>query len=141
MNNESYMYILDSVEVYSIDKDGKIKFKHCADDLLTNAGLAAMAGLIIGTGASFNVIGIGTGTIAASTTDTTLGTQLLRKVATCSRVTISTTNDTAQWVASFSNALDGLTGTASVSEVGIFNSTVVGTSTMVICCNSICCWN
>jgi len=97
-------------------------------NLITNAGAAGVASRINGDGseAVFTYIAVGTGTTAAAVTDTTLETELAtsglsRAVATASRVTTDVTNDTAQLVKLFS-----VTGTAAVTESGVFNAASAG---------------
>lgn len=98
-------------------------------NLVTNAGKAAVAGLIIATGFTdaFDYIEVGTGTTAAALTDTTLETAitdsgLQRALATLSRVTTDVTNDTAQLTITFS-----VTGTKAVTESGVFSASSAGT--------------
>lgn len=100
-------------------------------NLITNAGMAAVAAQINGstTFPVFQYIGVGTGTAAAAATGTALTAEILdsglaRGTATVSRVTTDVTNDTAQGVLSFS-----VTGTKAVTESGLFNhiGTAVGT--------------
>ena len=104
-------------------------------NLITNVGLADVAGLINGSTspASFEFIGIGTGTGAASATDTTLGTEInedgnpsfsTRGVAgTVSRTTTTVTNDTATIVRTFTIGAF----TPAVTEAGLFNAATGGT--------------
>lgn len=98
-------------------------------NLVTNAGKAAVAGLIIATGFTdaFDYIEVGTGTTAAAAGDTALETAitdsgLARVLATLSRVTTDVTNDTAQLTTTFS-----VTGTKAVTESGIFSASSSGT--------------
>lgn len=88
---------------------------------VTNAGLAEVANLTIGSGTAFTYLAIGTGTTGADVTDTALETETQREVATTSRVTTDVTNDTAQWVRTFS-----FTGTVAVTEYGVFNAASSG---------------
>ena len=113
--------ILDCAEVTVKDKDGNIKSHHTIIDLLTNAGLAQMSALCgnIGSPVAINFLGIGTGTTAAAVTDTVLQTPVKIKVATTiSQITTSVTNDTLKLSVVFSNAIDSLTGTSAITEVG-----------------------
>jgi hypothetical protein len=96
---------------------------------IVNAGLALAAGLLNGSGSPTTptYIAVGTGVVAVSATDTALGTEtatsgLSRAVGTVSLVTTTVTNDTAQWLKSFS-----VSGTVSVTESGVFNAASVGT--------------
>lgn len=98
-------------------------------NLVTNAGLAGIASRDNGNGgeAAFTYIAVGTGTTAAAAGDTTLETEkttdgLGRQAATASRVTTTTTNDTARLVYSFS-----VTGTVAVTESGVLNASSSGT--------------
>ena len=92
--------------------------------MITNVGMAEAAQALIG---AFTVIGIGDATTAesASHTDLQAATNKKRKTATASRVTTAQLNDTAQWEATFS-AADGLTGTWTVGEAGVFNNVTNG---------------
>lgn len=97
-------------------------------NLVTNAGFAGVASRINGAGseAAFTYLGVGTGTTAANAADTTLETEiadsgLSRAAATCTRVTTTVTNDTAQLDKTFS-----VTGTKAVTECGAFNASSSG---------------
>jgi hypothetical protein len=104
---------------------------------VTDAGKAAVASRINGSGgaAAFTAIGQGTGTGAFSASDTTLGTEvkadgtgasgvhaLATASVTASRVTTTVTNDTAQLVGTVSE-----TATIAVTESGVFNADTSGT--------------
>ena len=97
-------------------------------NLVTNAGFAALASRINGSGseAAFTYIGMGIGTTAANAANTVLESEitdsgLARASATCSRVTTTQTNDTAQLVKSFS-----VTGSKAVTESGVLNDATTG---------------
>lgn len=96
---------------------------------IVNAGLALAAGLLNGSGSPTTptYIAVGTGVVAVNATDTTLGTEtaasgLTRAAATVSLQTTTATNDTAQWLKSFT-----VTGTVAVTESGVFNASSSGT--------------
>lgn len=96
---------------------------------IVNAGLALAAGLLNGSGSPTTptYIAVGTGVVAVAAADTALGTEtaasgLSRAAATVSLVTTTVTNDTAQWLKSFS-----VTGTVAVTESGVLNAASVGT--------------
>ena len=93
-------------------------------DLITNAGKASVAGLILTdiVEADYDYLAIGTGTVAPAVTDTALGVETHRVAGTGTLVTTTVTNDTAQLVSIFS----GFTGTEAVTEVGMFNAATVG---------------
>ena len=139
--------IIDEIEYVIRDKNGKVK-KHYIQkhnwlykllvklhlkkpNCLTNAGFAEVAGLILTDvgGTAFDYIAIGTGTTPADSTDTALETEVKRKTATGTRITVSVTNDTAQLVATFSSG-DGLSGTDNITEVGVLNAASNGTLLM-----------
>lgn len=110
------------------DKDGKIKEVRLSRNLVTNAGFAGIASRINGAGseAAATYLAVGTGTTAASASDTTLQTEitdsgLARVSATASRVTTTVTNDTAQLTTTFT-----VTGTKAVTEAGYLNASSAG---------------
>ncbi len=96
-------------------------------NMVTNAGKAAVAGLMTGDVTNFfDYIAVGTGTTAAALTDTALQTEIVdsgleRAVSTNSRVTTDVTNDTAQFVKTFT-----ITGTKAVTESGVLDSASTG---------------
>jgi hypothetical protein len=109
---------------------------HLRHNSMTNTGFVAFVQLIgnISPPAAFNSIGIGTNSSpAAGPTNTQLGTSIKVKTATTiAQYTSSVTNDTLKLVATFSNALDGLTGTSSIVEIGMFSGNINGTSIMCL---------
>jgi hypothetical protein len=96
-------------------------------NIVTNAGLAAIIRLIAAglSETKFSHIAIGTGTNPESATDTALQQEIRRKTATVSQTTTTITGDTALFEATFSSA-DGLSGSHTVSEAGIFNAAAGG---------------
>lgn len=108
--------------------------KRVVANLVTSAGKAAIASRINGAGseALFDKIGWGTGTTSAAVGDTALQTEKdaggtnssvhVISSATCSRVTTSVTNDTAQMVGTAT-----ATGTIAITESGVFNASTSGT--------------
>lgn len=97
-------------------------------NLVTDAGLALIAGRINGSGspAAATYIAVGTGTTAAANNNTTLETEISdsglgRAAGTVSLVTTSTTNDTAQVTYTFS-----VSGTKAVTESGVLNASSSG---------------
>lgn len=109
--------------------DGKVKEGKIVHNLITNTGLAGAASRLNGSGseAVFTYLAVGTGTTAASASDTALQTELAtsglsRVNATASRVTTTVTNDTAQLLTTFT-----VTGTQAVTEAGILNAASSGT--------------
>lgn len=93
-------------------------------NLVTNAGFAGMASRCNGAGAeaAFTYLGVGIGTTAAAAGNTTLESEIVdsglaRAAATCTRVTTTETNDTAQLDKTFT-----VTGTKAVTECGALNA-------------------
>jgi hypothetical protein len=141
------------IEVIVKDKDGKIKYRfpevegggedegdclftslpsklpdfHWRKNIVTDAGLAAIIRLIFAqlTETKFGYIAIGTGTTAETASDTALVSELARKAASITQITTSISGDTAKLEAEFSSA-DGLSGTRSIAETGIFNASTGG---------------
>lgn len=112
----------------------KLRLRH---NSMTNDGFVAFVQQIGGIAtvpAVFNSIGIGTNSSpAAGPTNTQLGTSIKVKTATTIvQYTTSVTNDTLKLVATFSNALDSLTGTSAIVEIGMFNGNLNGTSKMAL---------
>jgi len=94
----------------------------------TNAGFAAVAGLVGNTGSvnPFTYLALGTGSTAAAPTDTALeaeitDTGLARASATVSRVTTTVTNDTLQLLKEWT-----ATGVKILREIGAFNAASAG---------------
>jgi hypothetical protein len=92
---------------------------------MTNAGFAAIAGLVGNTGSinAATYLAYGDGTTAAAAADTALkGTESQRAAATVSRVTTTVTNDTLQLAKTFS-----ISSTETIAEAGVLNATAAGT--------------
>lgn len=106
------------------DEYGKVKEQH-EQNLVVNSGLAHIVSRIIGT--SQNVMShmaVGTGTTAAAAADTALQTESARVALTSTTaVTTTATNDAVQYVATFAPG----TGTAALTEAGVFNDGTTGT--------------
>ena len=107
---------------------GHYASKMTVKNLITNAGFAGAASRLGGSGAEaiFNYIAVGTGIVAASAANTTLGTEtaasgLSRVAGTVSRITTTQTNDTSQVTTTFT-----VTGTVAVTESGLLNAASVG---------------
>ena len=94
----------------------------------TNAGFVELAKHATGTGSpvawTYMALGTGTGQTASDTTldnENTASNGLQRASATASTVTTTVTNDTAQWVKTFTS-----TATVEIKEAGIFNASSGG---------------
>lgn len=109
---------------------GNYSYSRKVSNLITTAGKAGVAGLINGVITDFfDYIALGTGTTAADAADTTLQTEsaasgLARALATLSRVTTDTSNDTARFVKAFTNTS---AGSVAVTEAGILSASSTGT--------------
>jgi hypothetical protein len=129
----------------SIGIQGKFHFRHfragtlldeqTVPNLVVNAGIAGVAGLVIqsGTTAPFTYIAIGTSTAAAASSDTALYAECTtgggeRGVAVVSLVTTDVANDTAQLVRTFSFTT---TSGYSVTEAAVFNTVTTSSGTML----------
>ena len=130
--NEAFIKLTGIVNYKLWDAEGNLKGEWEIPNLITSAGKARVADLLItdvgsAAPAFFNYIAIGTGTNAAAAGDTTLQTEIStnggqRTDATGTRVTTSVTNDTAQLVATFN-----FTGSFAVTESGVFDDISTGT--------------
>jgi len=123
MKEEFRFKLKGKVKVRKLDANGRVLEEDEFSNLVVNVGKAEVAKLIgsgLG-GTAFDTIAIGTGTTAESATDTGMEMEVKRKTATVTSVTTTVTDDTAQFVATFSSA-DGLSGTSAVTEYGLFNS-------------------
>lgn len=94
-------------------------------NLITSAGKALIANLLIGQDTAPTHIAIGTGTTPPAAGDTTLEAEHARAAATRSRVTITATNDTAQYFYVFTLAV-----AVSIGEAGLLNA---GTGGVLAC--------
>lgn len=101
--------------------------KPMIDNLVTTVGKGIISGQLNGvTAAPVTAIAIGTGTNAAAAGDTALQIEITdsggaRGAATTSRQTTTTSNDTAQWVKTFT-----FTGSKAVTEEGLLDNNTSG---------------
>ena len=107
------------------DKNGKELERREVKNLVVDAGKALVANLLIGVGDGFTALALGTGSAAATTADTGLGTELTtggfsRGEAAVSRVTTDAADDTAQLLLEFTSSSAG--ATVAVTECGAFNA-------------------
>ena len=134
MKNDSINYTDEDLklrghfDILHFDPEGNLIEERHGSNVITNAGLAAVAGLILTdvTVDDFDYIAIGTGTTAEAATDTTLEAEITtgggeRAAGTGTRVTTTQTNDTAQLVNTFS-----FTASFAVTEAGILNAATGG---------------
>jgi len=110
------------------DKDGVLKDERFINNLVVSAGKATAAGLInTAVSNAIKYIAIGTGSVAPAAGDTALGNEITTSggaralATTLNRVTTTVTNDTAQWIVTFS-----FTGSFAVTESGLFDQLSIG---------------
>jgi hypothetical protein len=135
----NYVTFKDWMTATARDKNGQIIGIHVGEDLITNTGMAAVAGLIlkdITTISGFEYIAIGSDSTAAAAGQTVLLGEETRAAATGTRVTTTQTDDTAQLVYIFASGkpagLNGTsTGTQAIDESGVFNSPTAGNLQML----------
>jgi len=91
-------------------------------NVITDVSLACIIRLVFAglTEDKFGYLGIGSGATPEAVTDTDLEYPIIRKASTQTQTTTTITGDTCLCEATFSSA-DGLTGTMTISETGIFN--------------------
>lgn len=112
--------------------DGEVKEAWSIDNTTTDAGKAAVAGLINGTvSEDFQWIALGDSGTTAASGDTALASEITaaglgRAEATTSRVTTDVSNDTAQLVHTFT-----ATASQTVKESGIFDTSSASSGTML----------
>ena len=103
------------------DKNGKVKLNRTIKNTITDAGKAALAGLLLldVSGTAFDYIAIGVGSPSAtalgSESTTNGGTRRGGADVVGTRVTTTVANDTAQFVTTFT-----FTGALAITEEGIF---------------------
>ena len=108
-------------------RDGRVLRKTTLRNLIVSAGKAEVAGLINEqTSGGFTYLAIGTGTTSPAAGDTTLEAEITtgggaRAAATCSRITTTVTNDTAQMVHQWT-----FSATFAVTESGVFDAASSG---------------
>lgn len=116
-----------TIYIKHLDSDGNIKEEREIHNLIVNAGIALVAGLVDGSQTAFiDAMAVGTGITSASSTDTALGTEVMRVATSNSLVTTSVTNDTAQFIGTFN-----FTASYAITEEGLFNSTTASSGTML----------
>jgi hypothetical protein len=108
------------VNVVVRDDAGKIKQEFTVPNLVVDTGLDFIASRMKDTSATaMSHMGVGTGSTAASSADTALGTQLARVALASTTVT----DNSISYVATFPAG----TGTGALTEAGTFNASSGGT--------------
>lgn len=147
--------IIDEVSFIHRDKNGKVLKTWSSNNwknrllialhlkrhqCIVNVGMANIAGLVLTdiSGTAYDYMAIGSGTTEALPANTALVTQegVRMTGANCVGTRVTTggiTNNTAQWVSTFSQALDAtLTGIDAITEIGIFYDDVGVTVSMLM---------
>jgi hypothetical protein len=114
-----------------VDNQGNLKTDIQHSNTVVTIGKSQIAGhlvadLNVGSAVDWMAVGIGSSTIAAS--NTTLGSEYLKiglSNIIGNRVTTTVTNDTAQWIGSFT-----IDATKIVNEAGLFNASGLNTGSM-----------
>ncbi|MBA7592954.1 hypothetical protein ES708_35159 [subsurface metagenome] len=127
------MAIRDRVILVHRDKDGKVIATRDSGwqehECLTKYGFAEVAGLLLtdveGVTA-FDYLAIGTGAVAATKDDQTLGTETHREAGVGTRETTTETDDTSVLTYTFT----GYAESEGIQEVGMLNAAVLGTLLM-----------
>ncbi|GAH77975.1 unnamed protein product, partial [marine sediment metagenome] len=93
-------------------------------ECLTKYGFAEVAGLLLVDveATAFDYLAIGTGAVAATKDDQTLGTETHREAGTGTRETTTETDDTSVLTYIFT----GYAGSEGITEVGMLNAAVAG---------------
>lgn len=107
---------------------GEVLHQSVSKNIITNAALAAISGLVGNTGSqtAFTYLELGTGATAPAASQTTLVTPITdsgmaRAAATVSRSTTTQTNDTLSLAYSWTAS-----GSKTITEAGIFNAASSG---------------
>ena len=119
------------IKIDHFDRSGHLIESVETPNTVVNAGFTEVAGLfcsdVAGSYTAFDYIGVGTGTTAATYTNTQLVAEvtnsgLARAASTGTLTDVNVTNDTAQFVHQFS-----VTDTQAVTESAVFNAGAAGT--------------
>jgi len=120
MISQENLKLKGKLNIVLTGEDGTIKDQREVDNLVVTAGLTYIASRMKdATATAMTHMAVGTGAVAAAAGNTTLGTESAR--VTLTSTTPSTT--TIAYVASFPAG----TGTAALTEAGIFNAASAGT--------------
>ena len=104
------------------DSNGIPKTVKTIKNVVTNVGLAQMAGLFNGVATTaFTYVAIGSSSASASASDTALGDELYRSAGTTSRTTTNVTDDTAVIEHTFD-----FTSSHTIREAGLFDADTGG---------------
>ena len=118
--------ICGQVNMVLRDQYGYIKEERHGPNTVTDDGIEELVLLATGSGDAFTHIALGTSTVAADVTDTSLGAEIStngggRDASTVSAETDDTTGDTIQLISGWS-----FSGALSITESGVFNDASAG---------------
>ena len=128
MLDSSISTALGKLHIVLTGADGNVKYEKTVPNTVVNTGKAFIAQSMLktttNTPAAMTHMGVGTGTTAAAVTQTALVTEIgTRSAVTPSNTTVTVTDDTAQYVATFAAG----NATGAIAEAGIFNASSAGT--------------
>lgn len=120
MNTQENLKASGSLRVVITGADGKVKEEREFKNLVVNTGLAYVASRMVGTAANvMSNMALGSGTTAASATDTALQTEL-------GRVALASGTAAAN-IVTYTATFPPGTATGAVTEAGILNAASAGT--------------
>ena len=126
MKKDEVLHITGSVKVTLIGSDGWVKQQHETKNLVVTVGktyLATWLAAATQSGPFMSYVGLGTNSTAASSGDTTLGTEL--SGGGYSRQQGTLTNSSNVWTNTVTFAPGN--GTAAITEAGLFSASTSGT--------------
>lgn len=123
------MQLHESVKLFGVyelklkARDGQIKDSRLVYNVITTAGIANMAAILITDvgGTAFDYLAVGTGNTAATNTQTALVGETHRIPSAGSRATTTLPNDTSVLAGTFS-----FTGSFALAECAVLGSTAAG---------------
>ena len=120
MFKKEELKVTGGLKVEVKDKDGNVKDSRELKNLVVTAGLGYIASRMKeATATAMSHMAIGTGSTAAASGDSALGTEAARQALTSTTVS----SNTVEYVASFAAG----TGTGAITEAGILNAASGGT--------------
>jgi len=125
MNANDGIGLVCEYELVLRGPDGREKDRRRVKNLIPNAGLAYLAGILAAVETTIpKYLAVGTGTTDPAPGDTALESEVGTRVSgTQSRVTTTVTNDTSQVVGTFAAG----NGTGAVTDVGLLTASTSGT--------------
>lgn len=118
MNRHDIETVIGRVRIERFNALGERNYLFEQDNLITTAGFALLAQLRIASGTAPSHIAVGTGSVAAAITDTTLGTETARVAATRTQTAAA-----SKYVSTFNAGV----ATGTLREAGLLNAGAAGT--------------